>query len=135
MRFVLYGAGAIGGTIGARLFEGGHDVVLIARGAHLAALREHGLRFRTPGGERILSLPVVGSPGELDWRGDEVVILAMKTQDTAPALAAPEAQRGPACPWSARKTGWRMSALPRADSSGSTPCSSHSLQPTSSPGS
>jgi 2-dehydropantoate 2-reductase len=98
MRFIVYGAGAIGGTIGARLFEGGHDVVLIARGAHLAALREHGLRFRTPEGERILSLPVVGSPGELDWRGDEVVILAMKTQDTAPALAALEAAAGTRVP-------------------------------------
>ena len=34
MRYVVYGAGAIGGTIGGRLFQHGHDVVLIARGAH-----------------------------------------------------------------------------------------------------
>ena len=32
MRFVIYGAGAIGGVVGGRLFEAGHDVTLIARG-------------------------------------------------------------------------------------------------------
>ena len=47
MRYIIIGAGAIGGTIGARLFESGHEVVLTARGAHLAALREGGLRFAT----------------------------------------------------------------------------------------
>ncbi|MCZ6853452.1 MAG: ketopantoate reductase family protein, partial [Gammaproteobacteria bacterium] len=34
MRFVIYGAGGVGGTIGARLFQSGYDVQLIARGAH-----------------------------------------------------------------------------------------------------
>ncbi len=38
MRYVILGAGAIGCAIGGRLFEHGHDVVLVARGAHLAAL-------------------------------------------------------------------------------------------------
>ena len=51
MRFVIYGAGGIGGTIGARLFQQGEAVALIARGAHLAALREHGLRLVAPDGE------------------------------------------------------------------------------------
>ena len=39
MRYVIYGAGAIGGVIGGRLALAGNDVVLVARGAHLAALR------------------------------------------------------------------------------------------------
>ncbi|MYE83629.1 MAG: ketopantoate reductase family protein, partial [Gammaproteobacteria bacterium] len=47
MRFIIYGAGGIGGTIGARLHLTGHDVLLIARGAHLDALRTDGLRFIT----------------------------------------------------------------------------------------
>jgi 2-dehydropantoate 2-reductase len=48
MRYIVIGAGAVGGTIGGRLFESGHDVVLVARGPHLDALRAHGLRLATP---------------------------------------------------------------------------------------
>ncbi|MES1150911.1 MAG: 2-dehydropantoate 2-reductase N-terminal domain-containing protein, partial [Dongia sp.] len=44
MKFCIYGAGAIGGLIGAHLARSGEDVTLIARGAHLAAMREHGLK-------------------------------------------------------------------------------------------
>ena len=42
MKFCIYGAGAIGGLIGAHLARAGEDVTLIARGAHLAAMREKG---------------------------------------------------------------------------------------------
>ena len=45
MRYIIYGAGAIGGTIGAGLFEAGRDVVLIARGDHGRAIKSGGLRF------------------------------------------------------------------------------------------
>ena len=48
MRFVIFGAGAIGGAVGARLAEGGLEVALIARGAHLEAIRRDGLTFETP---------------------------------------------------------------------------------------
>ena len=40
MRFVVYGAGAIGGVVGGRLHEAGHEVVLIARGDHHDAIRD-----------------------------------------------------------------------------------------------
>ena len=43
MRYIVIGAGAIGGTIGGRLAAGGHEAVLVARGAHLDALRAKGL--------------------------------------------------------------------------------------------
>ena len=43
MKFAIYGAGAIGGLIGAQLARVGQDVTLIARGPHLAAMREKGL--------------------------------------------------------------------------------------------
>lgn len=91
MRFVIYGAGAIGGVIGGRLFEGGHDVVLIARGPHAVALRKEGLRLESPDGAALLPLPTVSTPAELVWRTDDVVILAMKSQDTPAALASLEA--------------------------------------------
>ena len=44
MTFVVYGAGAVGGVIGARLFQAGHGVTLIARGAHYEAIRDRGLQ-------------------------------------------------------------------------------------------
>ncbi|MDN3353301.1 2-dehydropantoate 2-reductase [Actinomadura sp. DC4] len=87
MRFVVYGAGAIGGVIGAHLFRGGHDVTLIARGAHHDAIREHGLRLDTPDESVTLPIPVAARPAEVEFGDGDIVILAMKTQDTAPALA------------------------------------------------
>lgn len=88
MRFVMYGAGAVGGVVGARLHQHGHEVVLIARGAHLEAIREGGLTLRTPNEDVVLNIPVAETPADVDWRPDDVVLLAMKSQDTAPALDA-----------------------------------------------
>ena len=50
MRFAIYGAGAIGAYLGAKLALAGEDVVLIARGAHLRAMQESGVRVRSPEG-------------------------------------------------------------------------------------
>src|SRR5215471_20751468 len=86
MRFVIYGAGAVGGVIGGRLCEHGHDVVLIGRGQQLTAIRDHGLRVESPGGTTTLQLPIVESPKQIVWSKDDVVLLTMKTQDTAGAL-------------------------------------------------
>src|SRR5215468_15510 len=88
MRFVVYGAGAIGGVIGGRLFQHGHDVALIARGAHYEVMRDNGLRLVDPDTDVTLPVPVVDHPAALEWGPDDVVVLAMKTQDTAPALDA-----------------------------------------------
>jgi len=88
MRYIIIGAGAVGGTIGARLFESGHEVVLAARGSHHAALRDGGLRFATPAGVVTLPVPVVAGPDELSLRADDVLILAVKAQDSVAALDA-----------------------------------------------
>ncbi|NAS26515.1 NAD(P)-binding domain-containing protein [Herbidospora sp. NEAU-GS84] len=88
MRYIIIGAGGIGGTIGARLFQSGHDVILSARGSHLTALRSTGLRFVTPNGAETLRIPAVGDPADLELREGDVLIVATKTQDTAAALAA-----------------------------------------------
>lgn len=87
MRFVMVGAGAVGGTLGARLFAAGHDVVLIARGAHGSAIAERGLRFGTPEGYATYRIPVAAHPGEIAFRPDDVVFLSVKSQHTAAALA------------------------------------------------
>lgn len=86
MRFVVYGAGAIGGGIGGRLAAAGHPVVLVARGPHLEALRTEGLRLREPTGSRVVPVDAVEHPSAVDWRAGDVVILAVKGQDTVGAL-------------------------------------------------
>lgn len=89
MRYIIYGAGAIGGTLGACLHEAGREVVLIARGAHGRAIADQGLRFGSPDrGWRTLKIPVVSQPGELAFRADDIVVLSMKGQDTVAALDA-----------------------------------------------
>jgi 2-dehydropantoate 2-reductase len=89
MRYIIYGAGSIGGTIGASLFEAGRDVVLIARGDHGRAIAERGLRFGNPaGGWRQLAIPVVDHPARLTIGAGDVVVLAMQSQGTAAACEA-----------------------------------------------
>jgi 2-dehydropantoate 2-reductase len=87
VRFVVFGAGAVGGVVGACLHQSGHDVALIARGEHGQAIRERGLTLERPGVAGVtLRVPVASSPAELDFSGDEVVLLATKSQDTVGAL-------------------------------------------------
>jgi 2-dehydropantoate 2-reductase len=86
MRFVIYGAGAIGGVIGSRLFQAGHETVLIARGEHLEAIRNRGLTLVTPTSSSNCPIPVVGHANEIQFRPDDVVLLTMKTPDTTGAL-------------------------------------------------
>lgn len=87
MRLIVYGAGAIGGVVGAFLSEHGHDVVLIARGPHAEAIRTSGLVVATPSGTRTVDVPVVTHPTEARIEHGDVVLLAMKSQDTVRALA------------------------------------------------
>jgi 2-dehydropantoate 2-reductase len=86
MRYLIYGAGAIGGAIGAVLRDSGQEVTLIARGRHLEALRERGLTLQTPDREVQIPIAAVGSPREIDIHAHDVVLLTMKSQDTAAAL-------------------------------------------------
>ena len=89
MRFVVVGAGAIGGAVGARLFQKGYDVTLVARGDHGRALAS-GLVLEAPDETVTLPIPVVPKPAEVSWEGDEdgdpVVLLAVKGQGTDHAL-------------------------------------------------
>ena len=86
VRFIVYGAGAVGGAIGGRMFQHGHDVTLIARGAHYEALRADGLRVVDAEHDVTLPVPAVRGPADINWRADDVAILGMKTQDTEDAL-------------------------------------------------
>ena len=86
MRFVIYGAGGVGGTIGARLHLHGFPVVLIARAEHGRVLQQDGMRFIAPEGSKTLHIPTVLHPGEIDFLPDDVVLLTVKSQHTAGAL-------------------------------------------------
>ena len=88
MRFVVLGAGAIGGVIGGRLAQYGQDVVLIARGAQYDAIRYNGLRIESPDGVVTVPVPVVDTPDKISWARSDVLLLATKTQDTEAALDA-----------------------------------------------
>jgi 2-dehydropantoate 2-reductase len=86
MRFVIYGAGAIGGVLGAALHRSGQDVALVARGDHLRTIQRRGLKVEWPEGSDTFSVPASGHPRDVGLKPDDVVLLTMKSQDTAAAL-------------------------------------------------
>ena len=86
MRFVVFGAGAIGGVVGARLFQQGFEVTLLARGEHASALRS-GLVLEAPDEKVTLPIPVFTDPADVTWEEDSVVLLAVKGQQTDAALS------------------------------------------------
>ena len=90
MRITIIGAGGVGGYFGARLAQGGCDVSFVARGAHLAALREHGLRVESQLGE--IHLPNVRASDDPAALGPaDLVFLCVKLWDTENALHAASA--------------------------------------------
>lgn len=88
MRFVIFGAGAIGGVVGARLHQSGYDVHLIARGSHHDAIAANGLTLETPTERVTLRIPVSPGPAQAAITDDDIVLLAVKSQDTISALRA-----------------------------------------------
>jgi 2-dehydropantoate 2-reductase len=87
MRYVVYGAGAIGGSIGGALLSAGYDVVMIARGTHLDVMKSDGLIVRSPDGEVRHRVRAFADPLDAGIGADDVVFLSVKTQDSAGALA------------------------------------------------
>jgi 2-dehydropantoate 2-reductase len=85
MRFAIVGSGAVGGYFGAKLARNGQDVTFIARGAHLAAIRQSGLRVESPKlGDFVVHAPAEDNPervGPVD-----VVLFAVKAYDNPDAL-------------------------------------------------
>ncbi len=81
MRVAVLGAGAIGAYVGAALHRGGADVHLIARGAHLEAIREHGVRVRSSRGDFTAMTPATDDPAEVG--PVDYVFLGMKANSYA----------------------------------------------------
>lgn len=95
MRIAVVGAGGVGGYFGGRLAEAGADVVFLARGAHLQAMRASGLRIDSPNGN--VHLPRVNATDDAASIGPvDIVLFAVKLYDTEeaarllPALVGPD---------------------------------------------
>ena len=87
MRIAMMGSGGIGGYLGARLAQVGEDVTFIARGSHLAAMREQGLSLESPlGGIKLAHVSATDTPSEIGFV--DLVIFAVKLYDSESAAAA-----------------------------------------------
>jgi 2-dehydropantoate 2-reductase len=85
MRIAVYGAGGVGGYFGGRLARSGADVHFIARGRHLQALREHGLRVRSVHGDFQVRAAATDDPADIG--PCDFVLFCVKTFDTDSAAA------------------------------------------------
>ena len=86
MRIAVLGSGGIGGYYGVELLRGGHDVVFIARGSHLEAMRRSGLTIRTAAGES--TVPVSAGADTRDAGPVDLVLFCVKAYDTGEAADA-----------------------------------------------
>jgi 2-dehydropantoate 2-reductase len=97
MRIVVMGAGGVGGYFGAKLARGGHAVTVVARGAHLEAIRRDGLRIRSSVEGEFVASPL--ALGDLDGQSPtDAVLLCVKGFDTDAALAQLRPVVGPTTP-------------------------------------
>ena len=94
MKYLVYGAGGTGGCLAAFLAQGGQDVSLIARGAHLSAIQEHGLVLET--GHGTFAIPVPACTQEEYTQTPDVIFLCVKGYGLEGVI--PTLQRGGAHP-------------------------------------
>jgi len=85
MRICVIGAGSIGGLLAAKLAHAGEDVAVVARGAHLAAIRENGLRLIEGGGEFAVKVQATDRTGALGRQ--DCVVLGVKAHQVADVAA------------------------------------------------
>lgn len=112
MRFVVVGAGAIGGVVGGYLARSGADVAFVARGEHGRHIAAHGLEVHSPEGPFTVQVPTGVTPAALQMGDRDVVLLAVKGQDTAGALdALLEAGAAPHTPIACLQNGVANEAL------------------------
>ncbi|MDT7804420.1 MAG: 2-dehydropantoate 2-reductase [Actinomycetota bacterium] len=85
-RYVFVGAGAIGSALGGLLAQQGTSVLLVARGAHAAAMAAGGLTLRCPDGTSTIRVPVVTGPADARLTADDVLVLTTKTHQAEAAV-------------------------------------------------
>src|ERR1700684_1117205 len=85
-RYVIVGAGAIGGTVGGALARAGIPTVLVARGRHAEILSADGLTLRTPDGTFHTAVTAVSGAEHVRLTSDDVLVFTTKTQQLDAAL-------------------------------------------------
>jgi 2-dehydropantoate 2-reductase len=85
-RYIIYGAGAIGGVIGGHLALVNKPVIFIGRPYHMDAIKKNGFRFTTPYGLNTLKIETATSPGQIKFTDDDVILLTVKGQNTEGAM-------------------------------------------------
>lgn len=93
MKICIYGAGAIGGYLGVQLARAGADVSLVARGAHLAAMRENGLKLLIGNEEHAVQPRCTDNPADLGPQ--DFVIICLKAHSITSAIEAMQPLLGP----------------------------------------
>ena len=86
MKVCIVGAGAIGGLLGVKLAESGEQLTLIARGAHLEAIRRDGLKLVMGDGSELLTSGVNATSNMRECGPQDLVILALKAHQIAPVI-------------------------------------------------
>ncbi len=81
IRICIVGAGAVGGLTGAWFARAGHEVCLVARGAHLEALRRDGLTLLSNGNRSVFPIPASDDPA--DFGTQDAVFVCLKTHSIA----------------------------------------------------
>ncbi|GMR13422.1 MAG: 2-dehydropantoate 2-reductase [Gemmatimonadota bacterium] len=106
MKICVYGAGAIGGYLGAELALSGADVTLIARGPHLAAMKEHGVRLQISGEERVAHPTCTDDPAEVGPQ--DYVIVTLKAHSVSAIVDVMQPLLGPdtAVVWAVNGVPW-----------------------------
>ena len=94
MRIAIFGAGGIGGYLGGRLSQAGEEVVLIARGEHLTAIKDHGLRVDSVKGD-FVATPALATDNPTEAGVVDVVILGVKAWQVVDAAMAMRPMVGP----------------------------------------
>ena len=94
MRIAIFGAGGIGGYLGGRLSQAGEEVVLIARGEHLQAIKEHGLRVDSIKGDFVAN-PALATDDPTEAEPVDAVILGVKAWQVLDAAKAMRPMIGP----------------------------------------
>jgi len=94
MRIMVFGTGGAGGFFGAHLACAGEDVIFIARGEHLRAIRADGLRVETPGGEIAIS-PAQATDDPAEAGGVHVVLVGVKAWQVGEAARTMQPAIGP----------------------------------------
>jgi len=95
MRIAIVGAGAIGGYLGAKLALAGEEVTLIARGPHLAAIQQHGLKLVSPDGTEAIATNVRATSDMAEAEPQDAVFLTLKAHSVPGVAPAMRALYGP----------------------------------------